>query len=716
LTTLPPKTLARTNLAIHDTQYITTAALLASITNHTMAPPRTRTVPVGFGQPPSSKKARRVKTSNAKLDASGTDSLGSLRKLVFEEVIDRLREANSVVSDLSMEALEWMLPNGDTESWKCLLLLPMTVTDAELQAMMNLERSTADTPDPPAETSIYYIRSFELTQLEFQEVIDRLENEDSRTGSRKINAWKEAMKLASSEGNVFVRYVGMSGRVSAFSRFAADMQYRVDGRGFFGKFMDCLGEIAPRVLVNCKVFTVPHTKPNSFQLQDGRLMRLPVEDIDVPERVLVELLGATTLLNSRSGGKYSSYQPGDADVAQFLNLQTNVFEKINRMIRSAQLTAPDETTQAHVAEYASEVRDLGRQYPSELGTDSIEATDGMELACAEQASYASCYGETLFLLVGDYVPVSAMFNPAPYWQQTKARSVMFMKNALSRLYATEQQQSTWNPAQINKFLDLSLFPFVDFQSTPKHNARLAESSSILRKYIAKAKPLIVLSFERRTSAVIGTNFLGVYKGKRLTHVVGIPRIQYFTDPGKISNTGTANMTGENAPQPDDCFVQIPSIHPGSLGYLDNIETNRVIDMTLWQLLLAFDVVLDLLHEGFSGTRAELCATTVQLMEERWEASGCANALDEAKTALDAIFASKPNRWEKDPHRQPKPQLDGTEVNVTREGKVQLFWKAAATGTDASGRTIKAVITAGRQGNIPPPKDAEGSEKIRTVHL
>ena len=45
--------------------------------------------------------------------------------------------------------------------------------------------------------------------------------------------------------------------------------------------------------------------------------------------------------------------------------------------------------------------------------------------------------------------------------------------------------------------------------------------------------------------------------------------------------------------------------------------------------------------------------------------------------LPSFLPSKYNRWEKDAHRQPKPQLDGTEVNVTREGKVNLFWKADA---------------------------------------
>lgn len=684
-----------------------------------MAPPRTRTVPVGFDQPPSSKKARRVKTTSAKLEVSGQDNpewrlprqLGPLRRRVFEEVVNRLRNANSVVSDLSIEALEWMLPNGNAESWECLLLLPMMVTDEDMQAMMNLERSTAETPNPPAETSIYYIRSFELTRPELQEVIDQLEKDDNRTGSKRLTAWKEALELAQSGCNIFIRYVGMSGRVSAFARFAEDLQYRVDGRGFYGKFMDTLGEVAPHVVADCKVFTVPHTKRNSFRLPSGQLMPLPVEDIDVPERVLVELLGSTTLLNSRSGGKYSSYHPSDADVGQFQKLKTNAFEKLERMIRSGQLTAPDNLTQAHVISYASEVRALGQMYPEELGTDRIPASDLMEIACAEEATYAQCYGETIFLLVGDYLPLSAMYNPAPYWKQLKSRSVMFMKNALARLQATEQNKPTWHQTQVSKFIDLSLLPFVDFQSTPKHKSRLSESSSILRKYIATAKPLLVLSFEQRTSAVIGTNFLGVYKGKRLTHIAGIPRIQYSTDPGQILNAGTANMIGENAPQPDDAFIQIPCVHPGSLAYTDNVEINRVVDMTLWQLLLGFDVVLDLLHGGFTGTRAELCETTMRLMEERWEASGCANALAEAKDALNSVYASKYNRWDKDAHRQPKPQLNGTEVIVTQEGKVNLFWKAAD-----STRTIKAVITAGRKGDIPPPKDAQGWEKIRTIHL
>jgi hypothetical protein len=88
----------------------------------------------------------------------------------------------------------------------------------------------------------------------------------------------------------------------------------------------------------------------------------------------------------------------------------------------------------------------------------------------------------LFLLVGDYLPLTEMHTPAPCWKQTKARSVMFMKNTLARLQATEQHEPTRDQTHVNKFIDLSILLFVDFQSTPKRDARLAESSSILRKH------------------------------------------------------------------------------------------------------------------------------------------------------------------------------------------------------------------------------------------
>jgi hypothetical protein len=287
-----------------------------------------------------------------------------------------------------------------------------------------------------------------------------------------------------------------------------------------------------------------------------------------------------------------------------------------------------------------------------------------------------------------------------------------MKDTLSRLSALEKRKETWDHSDINAYVKSSLFPMVDFQSTPLLKARTQESSVILRKYMAITRPIIVLSFERRTSAVLGTNFLAFWEGKQLTPIVGTPRIRYYTDPGKISFAGTTRVVGENTPHPNDSYIQIPCIHPGSLGYDEIHSLNRVVDMTLWQVILGLDVVLDILHRGFDGTRAELCEETLAGMNKRSHDSGVSKALADAKKELQEHYAAKPGRWTNDPTRQARPQLDGTPVNVTKSGMINMYWKKPG-----SEKSISAVITSGRKTDcIPSSQDAANPESVRTVHL
>jgi hypothetical protein len=680
--------------------------------------PRTRTVPTGFGEPHSSKRSLRQKTANAKLEYHDNDEwqmpqtgVAAMRRYVYGEVVRRMTESNSVVTNVTIEALSWMLPDGNPELWECLLLLPMILSDTELQKMMKLERSTHTTPSPPLETSLYYIRSFELTPSELHALIDQLEEAGIRSGAGKIEAWKQAMDLVPSGCNIFIRYVGMSQAMSAYARFAADLQSRNDG--FYGTFMDALGKTAPHVITECKVWTVPSAATSAIRLPDGRLMPLVVEETDGRERALIELVGRSTLINQRTGGKFNSYQPSDKDTALFQKLQTSVFAKLERMRGDGQLQAPGPDTLAHVTGYALEVMKLGRKYPQELGTDKIKPNDMMEIAWAKQSTYASCYGgKVLFLLVGDYLPMSAMYNPAPYWEQKNARSVVYMKDTLSRLSALEQHKQTWDQSDINTYVKSSLLPMVDFQYTPKRDAHTLESSAILRGFLATARPLIVLSFEAHTSAVLGTNFTAFSEGRQFTPIVGTPRIRYYTDPGKISAAGTAYTKTENAIQPEDCYIQIPCLHPGSMGYDEIQSLSRVMDMTLWQVILGLDVVLDILHAGFDGTRAELCEKALADMNKRAGDAGVTKAFADAKKELQEHYAAKPGRWTNDPTRQARPQLNGTQVSVTKDGKINLYWKRPGTE-----KSINAVVTAGRGSDcVPSTKDAQDPASIRTVHL
>jgi hypothetical protein len=63
-----------------------------------------------------------------------------------------------------------------------------------------------------------------------------------------------------------------------------------------------------------------------------------------------KLLGRSTLINQRTGGKFNSYQPSDQDAALFQMLRTSVFQEINRMKESGQLQAFGPETHAHEKE------------------------------------------------------------------------------------------------------------------------------------------------------------------------------------------------------------------------------------------------------------------------------------------------------------------------------------------------------------------------------
>jgi hypothetical protein len=678
-----------------------------------MAPPRTRTVPVGFGEPPS-KRAKRMRTTGSTLEIPRDVAMelpvnvNTLRRYVYQEVIYRLQKAQAVVSGLSLASVDWLLPTGHVDLWENFLEFPMLTTDLKLRTMMDLEQSTIASPAPPKGSTVYYVRSFEFSASELEALIANLELNDVRVASDKIKAWTATLAMFPTQ-KLFIRYVGMTQTVSAFSRFTADYFTR---DGLYGAFVASLRAVVPSVYHNCKVYSFPQAAIDAFKALDGSSIGLHHSETDSREQALIELFGRSTLLNRRTGGVFNSYQPSDADIALFSRLNTQAFSKLELMIRDGEIFPPDDFTKQHVAEYAYKVRELGEAYPEELGIDGVPASKDMQRAWMEQASYASCHGSTtLFLLVGDYLPLSAMHNPAPYWEQTQSRSVRYMKDTLSRLRAVEQNRSTWDDANIDGLISASLLPFVDLQYTPKHNARVVESTAILRKHIANAKPLIVMTFEKRTAAVVGTNFVGTYNGKHLTPVAGLPRIRYFTDPGKVTGRGTSHIAAEFAPDPDDCFIQIPSFHPGSLGYDEVNAARQVVDMTQWHLCLAIDVVLDLLAEGLSEHRAQLCKRAMEEMERRWNESGCADAMVVAKRALQTKhYDTKKGRYSSEPTRMWRGRFDGTEIPVNQEGFISLYWEMV------DGTREKVNLRGGREGDIHPPKNAKGADKTRTIHL
>ena len=166
------------------------------------------------------------------------------------------------------------------------------------------------------------------------------------------------------------------------------------------------------------------------------------------------------------------------------------------------------------------------------------------------------------------------------------------------------------------------------------------------------RPLIVPSFEKTTSSILREDFSSLY-GKHDFHpIVGVPAIQYYTDRGQTSNKGKKSKQAELPVDPEDCYIQIPSIHPRSDRF-DNgpAEPRRVFDMTMWQVVLMMECALDILKEGFIGPRSQLCTRILGSFHERWSRSGNELAFARAKDDLVQWYVKKgESRYSKDPVR------------------------------------------------------------------
>lgn len=130
--------------------------------------------------------------------------IDSLKKHVYNLVVDRMQRHSISTANLTIELLEFMLPKGIPELWERLMSLPISVTDVEMLSILNLERSTAETETPPAGSHTYYVRSFCLTIVELLKVIESWERK--RIWPGECLAWKMATEfILDLDEEVYVR-------------------------------------------------------------------------------------------------------------------------------------------------------------------------------------------------------------------------------------------------------------------------------------------------------------------------------------------------------------------------------------------------------------------------------------------------------------------------------------------------------------------------------
>lgn len=653
-------------------------------------------------------KARRIRTTGELPDEDVlVNNEDALRTFVYDEVATRMRQSHIDTSGLTTEYLDWMLPkDADVKIWIRLLQFPILISDAELESIFELSRSTAATRAPAPGHAIYYMRSFRLTVRHLLDIIAEWESVGTpHLIFDECESWKEQTEYVALDEEIYIRYVGMSQRVSGYERFADDLVHRRGG--IMGAFLTAIGSECAEVLKKCAVyeFVSAELRPYIPNDQHDGAWRAA----DLREQALIALMGRQSLLNRQSGGGHVSYDPSSEDKQLFKSLKTDATMRLNQLIEAGDYSLPGDAMRREAVQHIARIKALGEEFSDELGTSAVPVTAAMVDAWTKQAMAGAVYGNVLALFVGDYCPLTAMVNPAPYWEQS-SRSVRFVRDMLGRLRGLELGRD--DPVEIQDLLDASVLPFVNFQYTPTRKTHHAESAALLRQYIAAIKPLFVLTYETRTSGVVGDNFVGTYSPDRnIVPIAGIPRLRYFTEPGEVSGKGTRVKKAENAVNEEECFIQIPCLHPGSDRYrASSLELRRILEMTLWQLVLGFDVSLKLLSQGVPPSRAQLCKTVLQEMESKWTASGCARAIEEARKKLQTSETKRTRNYTKDPLRVHRQHLHGQAVPVNLSGVISLYWERP------DGSKTRITLAGGRKSDVHPPKGAKGDDKIRRIFL
>lgn len=652
-----------------------------------------------------SDKIKRLRTDTLARDYTESSSVNIARAEVYKLLLERLQQAQIPVDNNNIASLGFLWPSAHPGIWLKLLSHPLTVTDEELGTILDLEDSNSQTPGPDLGDQIYYVRSFRLRVSDLRQIIAQWNHEGRH--SDECTAWARALVwLQNDQQHVYIRYVGTSTVVSAHERFVQDF---VRTSGLYGHFCGTLLKDFPDS--TCSIFTVAEATTRSFGhgLASNIPFRLHADHTDIREQALIALFDHNVLLNRQVGGLSVAYQPPQKDIMCFEALGTQVVTKLLPEV-SRGYAEPTEKVKRLVTNWMNDIATFSNAHPEKLGTDKMPVTSVMKQAWTEQAIPSTFYGKVIAVFIGDYCPIAGMKNPGSFWKQD-IRACKYLKDTLARLMAFEGGEIRWRPETVNILADNAIFPWVDFQYTTKRDDFRWESAELMRQYLDAVRPLIVPSFEKGASSVLREDFGALYSEHEFNPMVGIPEIHYYSDRGKISNQGTRTMHAELPVNPDDCYIHIPSIHPGHDKYdYGVLEVRRVFDMTMWQVFLMIECALNALEEGFVGPRSQLCAKVLGSFLERWSRSGNAAVFDQAKSDMVKFYAAKPGRYTMEPLKSYKTDWDGKQVNINLSSIVSVYWKKP------DGTKVIAKIAGGRSTNVHPPKGATGNEAIRTIHF
>jgi hypothetical protein len=453
--------------------------------------------------------------------------------------------------------------------FRLLLEDPTAVSIQMLNDMLKLEMSTPDSPLPPPNSVLFYVRTFTIKVADLRNVLHAMLH-DGYDMNEHIFVWLERIDEMSDIAYMTLRYCGQS-KNRPWDRHVSDV-YSTSLRSFLGQFLKTIGLICPSVLESARVQVVVHASA-TFGMPMGPNMQ------DLNEQVLIALFG-DGVLNSEAGGHDTiALTQEDRDIFDALQTRTISALKLARpcsLVTQQELRRYARDVRAYVSRNPTTTKGQSKRHQFSDTTESMLVKQGTPLVLSNDSAAMVTLGSDLgdtheeddvpFFEAGGRSAdlVTTMYNNFAHWE--------------NGLTAAFDDDTTKNLARKNALPFADLFPWF-----VKHKNDYMATGQFAVQYMNATKPYVLLTygvlptfaalrnFKPFSQAIYDRDYSALARASNadaywLKEVMGVPKMVSF-DGDSGSTVGKE-------------VILIPCFHPGRAGYAGILKSliTRLINM------------------------------------------------------------------------------------------------------------------------------------------
>ncbi|GJP91721.1 uncharacterized protein AlacWU_04620 [Aspergillus niger] len=499
-----------------------------------------------------------------------------MRKAVYNIILERLARDGVNTAHVVPQLLQHCLPTiPDGDLWERILYTPMRVTDGELLQALHLQTASEIVlvKDRYQKLTLY-VRSFQMTVSELRCIVEKFQ--DAGLVYAKNDIWLEAVDIMNPNDYVYLRYVGSTTR-GPCQRHHEDLVTRKSG--FLSKFLTLLECTYPTIVDSAALYVFPDS-PSSDILGACR-------HTELMEQACISLLGLPSLLNQKITAV-------DDHLLKVDDKHRGLFEalKTDTISRLSPLHFDAFTGGAQIAAWAGEIQDYAREHRvtvSLFRNKYYDFSDTLKEMMATQSMPSLLRGKFVLLLtVGGGISHKCYHNNQGFYTGS-SNSASIIKSYIYRFWSWELKGMA-PKFNIDDLIAAGVFPFVDL--CPWYEAEgpdLLAAASFLQRYVVIVQPLIIFTMSARSSSTVASGFL---------HPFGYPSsCRFWSEVGRLR---LVHCDGVHS-------LQLPCFHPGQGRFSIKPEIfTRVLDMTLWVLLVTITMALDSAETFQDNSREAWC--------------------------------------------------------------------------------------------------------------